>query len=219
MTTAKRRRPAGKSAKPAKTTMADYAMSFDDLGFWMAERANSTTLRHPQATSLSMLDGAIAAVVAGPISMMQEEWVCPLLGVDPDDFNHDTATFSAIAATLMRHNAISNTLSTKPRNFQPLFLRRPNGEVDVRPWCVGFYAVMKLRLLNWSRLMNPDTIEHALLLPILTHCVDTDGRPVLGAPRHSLANRSFAQDARRDIPALVEALRQYWMPTRFAPGK
>ena len=48
-----------------------------------------------------MPDGAIAAVVAGPVSMMPEEWVCPLLGVDPDDFNHDTETFSAIAATLL----------------------------------------------------------------------------------------------------------------------
>ena len=30
--------------------------SFDRLGLWMAERAKSTSLRHPQATSLSMLD-------------------------------------------------------------------------------------------------------------------------------------------------------------------
>jgi hypothetical protein len=43
-----------------------------------------------------MLDGAIAAVVAGPVATMPEEWVCRLIGVDPDDFNHDTDTFSAI---------------------------------------------------------------------------------------------------------------------------
>jgi uncharacterized protein len=216
MTTAKRRR-ARKSAEPAKT-MADYAMSFERLGLWMSERAKSTTLRHPQATSLSMLDGAIAAVVAGPVSMMPEEWVCPLLGVDPDDFNHDTETFSAIAATLMRHNAISNTLSTKPNSFKPLFLRSPNGEVDPRPWCMGFYAVVKLRLLTWSRLMSPNAIEHRLLLPILSHCVDTAGRPVLDVERHRLANPPFAQDAWRDIPTVVEALRLFWMPSRFAPG-
>jgi uncharacterized protein len=214
MTTGKQRR-AGKSAKPAKT-MADYAMSFDRLGLWMSERAKSTTLRHPQATSLSMLDGAIAAVVAGPVSMMQEEWVCPLLGVDPDDFNHDTETFSAIAATLMRHNAISNTLSTKPDSFKPLFLRKPNGEVDARPWCMGFYAVMKLRLLAWSRLMSPNTIENGLLLPILFHCVDTSGRPVLDAQRRGLNTPSFAREAWRDIPTVVDAMRQFWMPSRFA---
>jgi yecA family protein len=198
--------------------MAEYAMPFERVGLWMSERAKSTTLLHPQATSLSMLDGAIAAVVAGPVSMTPEEWICPLLGVDPDDFNHDTETFSAIAATLMRHNAISNKLSTKPDSFKPLFLRSRNGEVDPRPWRMGFYAVVKLWLLTWSRLMSPNAIEHRLLLPILSHCVDTAGRPVLDAQRRGLVNPPDARDAWRDIPTVVEALRQFRMPNRFARG-
>jgi len=119
----------------------------------------------------------------------------------------------------MRHNEIGNTLPTKPKNFEPQLLRRPNGEVDPRRWCTCPYVVMKLRLLASSRLMSPTRPNHVLLLPILARCVDADGRPVLGAPRHSLANASFAQDARRKIPTVVEALLQYWMPTRFAPGK
>jgi len=216
MTTGKRQR-SGRSAEPAKT-MADYAMSFDRLGLWLSERAKSATPHHPQATSLSMLDGAIAAVVAGPVSMMPEEWVCPLIGVDPDDFNHDTETFSAIAATLMRHNAIVNTLSTKPESFEPLFLRRPNGQADPHPWCMGFYAIVKLRLLAWSRLMSPSAAEHVLLLPILAHCVDASGRPVLETQRRGLAAPPFAREGGRDIPTVVEAMRQFWMPTRFAPG-
>jgi uncharacterized protein len=126
-----------------------------------------------------MLDGAVASVVAGPASMNPDGWVCPLLGVGPDAFNHDTEEVFAIAATRIRHNAISNTVSTKPESFEPLFLRRPDGEDDVRSWCMGFYAVMKLRLLAWSRLLNPNAIEHGLLLPILFHCVDLAGRPVL----------------------------------------
>jgi uncharacterized protein len=217
MTMGKRQRT-GKSAEPTKT-MADYAMSFDRLGLWLSARAKSTTLRHPQATSLSMLDGAIAAVVAGPVSMMPEEWVCPLIGVDPDDFNHDTETFSAIAATLMRHNAIVNTLSTKPESFEPLFLRMPKGQIDAQPWCMGFYAVIKLRLLAWSRLMSPNAAEHGLLLPILIHCVDASGRLVLETQRRDLGAPSFAPEAWRDIPKVVEAMRQFWMPTRFARGK
>lgn len=192
--------------------MADYAMSFDKLGHWLDRRAQSTTLPHPKARSLSMLDGAIAAVVAGPVSMLPEEWVCPMLGVDPDAFNHDTEEFSAIAATLMRHNAISDTLSTKPESFEPLFLRTPDGEVDPQPWCMGFYAVLKLRLFSWSRLLSPNVIEHALLLPILFHCIDEDRRPMLArAP----TPEPFARNARSDIPLVVEAMRQFWMPTRF----
>ena len=179
MTPSKRRQGTRGARKPVKTTMADYAMSFERLGQWMSERARSPTLPHPRATSLSMLDGAVAAVVAGPVSMPPEEWVCPLLGVDPDAFNRDTEEFSAIAATLMRHNAISQTLSTRPESFEPLFVRSPDGEVDPQPWCMGFYAVMKLRLLVWSRLFSPDRTEHALLRPILIHCVDDAGRPAL----------------------------------------
>ncbi|CAN2536353.1 hypothetical+protein [Methylocapsa aurea] len=216
MTTGKRQRKA-KSAAPAKT-MADYAMSFDGLGLWMSARAQSTTLLHPQATSLSMLDGAIAAIVAGPISMIPEEWVCPLLGVDPDDFNHDTETFSAIAATLMRHNAISNTLSTKPESFKPLFLSTPDGEVDPQPWCRGFYAVMKLKLSAWSRLLNETADEHRFLLPILLNCIDSDGRPTIDPNRRNLTQPKSAQESLRDIPLAVEAMRQFWMPTRFKRG-
>lgn len=206
------------TANPVKTTMADYAMSFDQLGLWMSARAKSTRLRHPQATSLSMLDGAVAAVVAGPVSMHPAEWVCPLLGVAPDAFNHDTKTFSAIAATLMRHNAISETLSTKPESFEPLFLRRSDGKTDPQPWCMGFYAVMKLRPIEWSRLTSPNAIEHKLLRPILIHCVEGAGLPVLDGQPCALTEPSFALDPGRVIPAAVEAMRQFWMPIRFAPG-
>jgi yecA family protein len=214
MTTPKRRRAARKSAAPTKTTMADYAMSFDQLGLWINERAKSTTIPHPQATSLSMLEGAVAAVVAGPVSMMPEEWLCPLLGVDPDDFNHDTETFSAIAATLMRHNLISETLSTKPESFEPLFVRTPEGEVDARPWCTGFYAIMQLRLLDWSKLLASSAPEDSQLRPILFHCTDETGRPILyAALQHAVATST--QKTWREIRASVEAIRQFWMPIRF----
>ncbi|RUX44886.1 YecA family protein [Mesorhizobium sp. M4A.F.Ca.ET.050.02.1.1] len=194
--------------------MADYAMSFEKLGHWLDKRRQSATLRRPRASSLSMLDGAVAAVVAGPVSMPSEEWGCPLLGLNPDTFDHDTEEFSAIAATLMRHNAIGEMLSTRPQSFEPLFLRMADGGLDVRPWCMAFYTVMKLRLLAWSRLLSPNTIEHTLLLPILFHGVDDDGRP-LRVPLSSLAGRN----AWSDIPAVVEAMRQFWMPTRFKSGR
>ena len=213
-----RRRTMGKRAQPAKTTMADYAMSFDELGLWLSERAKSPTLRHPQATSLSMLEGAIAAVVAGPVSMMQEDWVCPMLGVDPDDFNHDTRTFSAIAATLMWHNAIGETLSTKPESFAPLFARTPEGDVDARPWCMGFYAIMQLRLMEWSQLLASSAPEDSHLRPILFHCTDETGRPVLYAALQDAVAAS-AHKAWREIPASVEAIRQFWMPMRFKHRK
>jgi uncharacterized protein len=83
---------------------------------------------------------------------------------------------------------------------------------------MGFYAVIKLRLLAWSRLMSPNVTEHGLLLPILSQCVDPSGRPVLDDHRRRLAAPSFAREPWRDIPTVVEAMRQFWMRARFARG-
>ncbi len=54
-----------------------------------------------------------------------------------------------------------------------------------------------------------------LLLPILFHCVDDQGRPMLGPPRLGPDTDQFRRTAYKDILAVVEEMRQYWMPTRF----
>ena len=53
------------------------------------------------------------------------------------------------------------------------------------------------------------------LLPILLHCRDDQGRPLLGSPRSGRETEHFLRNAHLDIPAAVEAVRQYWMPIRY----
>ena len=122
----------------------------------------------------------------------------------------------SLVATLpaMRHNAISETLATTPETFAPLFVQMANGEIDARPWRMSFFLVLKLRLRDWSRLLTPARIEHRLLLPIPSHCVDAGGRPFL-PPAMRTDSAYFIQNASREFPASVEALRQFWMPIRF----
>ena len=202
----RRRHPA-----PSATTAA--AMSLAELDRWLRGRAE----RRPVATSMPMLDGYVAAIVAGPVSISPLDWICPLLAIDADAFNHGgTAAFAAISAVVQHHNAISNTLSNTPTRFEPIHLRKPNGDVDARPWCVGFHAAMQPRLSAWAPLLDTRNINHGLLLPILLHCVDDQGRPLLGPARKGPETREFLRNAHTDIPAVVEAMRQYWMPTRYA---
>src|SRR5260370_41215116 len=73
---------------------------------------------------------------------------------------------------------------------------------------------MKLSLSAWARLRNLADINHGLLLPILFHCVDDQARPMLGPPRQGPDTDQLRRTAYKDIPAVVEELRQYWMPTR-----
>jgi len=202
---ARRRR----SAHPPMTAVA---MQLDTLDAWLQGRANHGAA----ATNLSMLDGFVTAIVAGPVSMDPPEWICPLLGIESDAFNHGgTLEFSAISAVAVRHNAIVETLSSAPKTFEPIFARKPNGEIDAAPWCEGFYAAMKLKLPAWAPLRNLADINHGLLLPILFHCVDDQGQPMLGPPRKGPENELFRRNAYNNIPPVVEEMRQYWMPTRF----
>ncbi|WP_084788907.1 UPF0149 family protein [Bradyrhizobium sp. Cp5.3] len=143
------------------------------------------------------------------------DWICPLLAIDADAFNHGgTPEFAAISAVALRHNDISKTLSTAPDRFEPIH-RNPNGDVDPRSWCQGFYAAMRLRMSAWAPLLDANNVNHGLLLPILLHCRDDQGRPLLGPPRSGREAEKFLRNAYLDIPAAVEALRQYWMPIRY----
>ena len=58
--------------------MVAAAMPLAELEQWLQDRAD----RRPVATSLPTLDGYIAAIVAGPVSIDPLEWICPLLAVD-----------------------------------------------------------------------------------------------------------------------------------------
>jgi uncharacterized protein len=159
-------------------SMAAAAMPLPELDRWLQDRAD----RHPVATSIPMLDGYVAAIVAGPVSIDPPDWICPLLAIDADAFNHGgTPELAAICAVARRHNDISRVLSTTPERFEPMHRRKPNGEVDPRPWCRG-----------------------------------DQGRPLLGPKRKSRTTKEFLRNAHADIPAVVEAMRQYWMRTRYA---
>ena len=53
-------------------------MALPELERWLQDRAD----RRPVAASIPMLDGYVAAIVAGPVSIDPLDWICPLLAVD-----------------------------------------------------------------------------------------------------------------------------------------
>jgi uncharacterized protein len=193
-------------------SMATAEMPFEEFGQWLQARAD----RRPVATSVPVMDGYVTAIVAGPVSMSPLDWICPLLAIDADAFNHGgTPEFAAISAVALRHNEISNILSTTPDRFEPMHRRKPNGEVDPRPWCHGFYAAMRLNMLAWAPLLDLSKIT-ACFCP--SCCTVRTMRADRSSDRHAAgrATRDFLRKAHADIPVVVEAIRQYWMPIRYA---
>lgn len=101
-----------------------------------------------------------------------------------------------------------------PERYAPIFERTDDGTVLAGPWCVGFLAAMKLRYDAWRPLRDLNRIEHGLLLPILLHCADAAGRPVLGPVLPGPKGEEFLRIAYHDIPLIVPAIREFWMPQR-----
>lgn len=139
-------------------SMMAAAMPFVELERWLQNRAD----RRPVAISVPMLDGYVAAIVAGPVSIDPLDSICPLIAVDADAINHSgTPEFAAICAAARRHNDISRVLSTTPDRFEPMHRCKPNGDIDPRPWCWGFYAAMRLRMSNWAPLLDTSDVNHS----------------------------------------------------------
>ena len=48
----------------------------------------------------------------------------------------------------------------------------------------------------------------------LLHCTEDIGRPMLGPTRPGPEGEAFLRNAYHDIPLVVPAIREYWMPQR-----
>ena len=80
---------------PAASGVARPPMSLDELDRWL----RAPRQRRPAADGIAMLDGFVAAIVAGPATYEPLGWLCPLLGVTRDAINDgDTKEYAALAA-------------------------------------------------------------------------------------------------------------------------
>ena len=114
-----------------------------------------------------------------------------------------------------RFNAISEGLSLAPGKHAPVFEKTDRGLALPQPWCMGFLTAMRLRFDDWRPLLDLGRIEHGLLLPILLYCTDPLGRPMLGPPREGPETEEFLRTAYQDIPIVIPAIRDFWMPQRL----
>jgi len=184
-------------------------MSLEQLEDWIDHLDPS-----PLVDGVSMLDGYLTATIVGPCSVNPYEWMDHVLGPHGDIGMAGTTQTAAIMAVAARFNAVSKGLATAPDRYAPIFERTDDGTVLAGPWCMGFLAAIELRRDAWRTLLNLDRIEHGLLLPILLHCTDDTGRPMLGPVRPGPEGEEFLRNSYHDIPVMVPMIRDYWMPQR-----
>jgi uncharacterized protein len=198
-----------RQTRPTQNTAG--TMDLEALDAWF-ERLKPAA----KVDGVSMLDGYLTAIIVGPRSISPDEWFFDLLGARGNIGTAQGKTLKAIMAVVERFNTISETLSTTPQKYAPIFHRTDDGTVFAGPWCMGFLAAMQLRWTDWKALRNLDHVDHGLLLPILLHCTDELGRPYLGPPRPGPDTAAFLKNAYHDIPLVVPEIREFYMEERYA---
>jgi uncharacterized protein len=184
-------------------------MSLEQLNTWL-----NTLEPPPRVDGASMLDGYLTAIVIGSCSIPPDEWFVDLLGEHGRIATAAGRTLAAITAIAARFNVISETLATAPARHGPIFEKTDDGLALPQPWCMGFLAAMRLRQDAWGPLLDLSRVDHGLLLPILLYCTDPFGLPMLGPPREGPQTEQFLRTAYQDIPLVIPAIRDFWMPQR-----
>ena len=196
-------------ASAVRRRRASKAMTLEELEDWI-DRLDPP----PLVDGVSMLDGYMAAIIVGPCSISPYEWMEHMLGAHGDIGMDGSTQAAAIMGVVARFNAVSEGLATAPERYAPIFERTDDGTVLAHPWCMGFLTAIKLRRNAWQPLLTLIRIEHGLLLPILLHCTDDAGHPMLGPTRPGPEGEEFLRTAYHDISVVLPAVREFWMPQR-----
>lgn len=96
---------------------ATGTMDLEALDAWLEKLKPAA-----KVDGVSMLDGYLAAIIIGPCSISPDEWFFDLLGARGNIGTAQGKTLKAIMAVVERFNAISETLSTAPKNTRQFFI-------------------------------------------------------------------------------------------------
>jgi uncharacterized protein len=200
----------GMTARRPRARRPERGMSLERLDRWF------DTLDPPaRVEGVSMLDGYLTAIIVGPRSVPPEEWFNDLFGARGHIASASGTMLAVITTIVARFNAISQGLSTAPDRHAPIFRKTDDGQALPHLWCMGFLTGMRLRMDAWQPLLDLNRVDHGLLLPILLYCVDPSGQPMLGPPREGPETEEFLRTAYQDIPLVVPAIRDFFMPERI----
>jgi uncharacterized protein len=187
-------------------------MSLDQLEVWF-----DTAKPPPHCGGVSMLNGFLTGLAAGPVFLLPNDWMWHVVG------EHERRAFignkvQAVIDTIVDHyNRIAHQITT-PGAYVPIYMRTDDEEVLAGDWADGFFGAMDLSLDQWAPLFA-DKKTGEPLLAILMHSTKPELAQMLTSvfPRPPEAQTLF-KEAWRALPQAVEAIYAYSKPLRFNPA-
>lgn len=198
--------------KQRKTTPRLPTISLEELEVWF-----DTARPAPHCSGVSMLNGFLTGLAAGPAFLLPNDWMRHVVG------EHEQRAFigskvQAVIDTVVDHyNLIAHQLA-RSGAYSPIFMRTDNEEVLAGDWADGFFGAIKLRLEQWAPLFADKGTGEPLLV-ILMQTTDQQLAEIMTSVYPiSPDARPLFKEAWRAIPQAVEAIYAYSKPLRFNPA-
>ena len=175
------------------------------------------------AMNLSMLDGFLTAVAAGPEPIPPTEWLEMIWGEAGPPFANAAEEEEIERLILARQDQIWRDLSGDPPQCTPIYWLTEDDQEIAFDWAEGFMVGVYLRAEAWMPLIGDET--HAEMLgPILFLCEDENGDPLIQVDDEEA--EELLTSAPAAIPQAVIEIAQFWKaqrppmtPTRRAGAK
>ncbi|AYG64320.1 UPF0149 family protein [Rhizobium jaguaris] len=187
-------------------------MSLDELEGWF-----DTAKPAPHCRGVSMLNGFLTGLAAGPVFLLPNDWMWHVVG------EHEQRAFignkmQAVIDTIVDHyNLIAHQL-TRAGAYAPIYMRTDGEEVLADDWADGFFGAMNLSLEQWAPLFA-DKKAGEPLLTILTQTTNPQLAEIIAtAYPKPLEPQLLFKEAWRALPKAVEAIYAYSKPLRFNPA-
>jgi uncharacterized protein len=155
---------------------------------------------------LSDLDGFLTAIVVGPELIPPSEWLPVIWGGGEPKFETEEEMRTVLGTIMGRYNEIAECFNANPTEFEPIFLKGPDGEVIASDWAGGFLDAVALRPEAWE----PLTKHHKggmMMMPLLLLNGDAE---LDAGPDGVIHEDEFLAEAPHMIPACIADIHEFW---------
>lgn len=169
----------------------------------------------PHCGGVSMMNGFLTGLAAGPAFLLPNDWMWHIVG------EHEKRAFignkvQAVIDTIVDHyNLIAHQL-VNPGAYAPVLMRTDEGEVLAGDWADGFFGAIRLTFDAWAPLFRQNETG-APAFAILLHCSKPGLVEALTAAFPKPPGAGF-KESWHALPIAVEAIYRYCAPMRSNPG-
>jgi uncharacterized protein len=169
----------------------------------------------PPCGGVSMMNGFLTGLAAGPIFLLPNDWMFHVIG-DHEKKALIGNKIQAVIDTIVDHyNLIAHQL-TAPGRYAPMLMRTDEGEVLAGDWADGFFGAISLNLEDWAPLFAQKQTGEPIM-GILIQCTKPDLIEMISTA-FPKPTEAILKDAWRTLPFAVESIYAHCKPMRFNPS-